>query len=270
MDTKGSAGSYWDSVIEGSLVSQREELWRAYLKDVYRGLMDRWVEDSGRGFALKTDLYDEAVSNHNLISLCEERCGRVFGIDVSWSVAALAKRRMLKEGKAWHDVVCSDVRNLAFRPDSFDYVISNSTLDHFSHKKDITASLKELRRTMKPGGILIITLDNPSNPIVFLRNLLPYRLLKFFGFIPFYMGVTLSKSELICFLESTGFAVHGVGAIVHSPRILAIWIGFILERIGSTRITGHYLRLLGLFERVERLHTRYVSGYFVAAKASKR
>jgi hypothetical protein len=123
---------------------------------------------------------------------------------------------------------------------------------------------------MKPGGILVITLDNPSNPVVFLRNLLPYRLLRFFGFIPFYMGVTLSESELIYILKSSGFVVHDNTAIVHSPRILAIWTGYILDRIGTGKAKVYFHRLLRIFERLEKYPISYLTGYFVAAKAVKR
>ena len=123
---------------------------------------------------------------------------------------------------------------------------------------------------MKPGGTLVITLDNPSNPVVFLRNLSPYRLLRLFGLIPFYMGVTLSKPQLIRILESTGFRVHDSTAIVHSPRILAIWTGYILNKIGSERIKVYFHRVLRILERLEKFPMRYRTGYFVAVKAIKR
>ena len=167
-------------------------------------------------------------------------------------------------------MVCSDTRNIAFKSDFFDQIISNSTLDHFPFKKDIIVSLKELWRIMKPGGTLVITLDNPSNPVVFLRNLSPYRLLKLFGIIPFYMGVTLSKPQLIRALESSGFTVHGNTAIIHSPRILAIWTGYIVDRIGSERIKVYFHRVLRILERLEKFPMRYRTGYFVAVKAIKR
>ena len=267
---KSFSSDYWDMIIRKSCGSKREDLWRAHLKEVYQRLMDRWVKNSRGGLALKTDLYDEAVSIYNLIPLCEQKCEHIIGTDVSFGVAMAAKRRMIKEWNGWHNVVCSDIVNLAFKSDSFDQIISNSTLDHFLNKKDIIVSLKELWRIMKPGGTLIITLDNPSNPVVFLRNLSPYRLLKLFGIIPFYMGVTLSKSELIRILESSGFRVHDSTAIVHSPRIIAIWTGYILAKIGSEKAMIYFYKLLRIFERLEKFPTRYLTGYFVAVKAIKR
>lgn len=265
-----NSSNYWDTIIGTSSGSNREDLWRAHLQEVYHGLMDRWIEDSNNGLALKTDLYDEAVSTYNLVPLCKQKCERIIGTDVSFGVAKAARKRLIKERNGWHNVICSDIRNQTFKSESFDLIISNSTLDHFTYKKDIIVSLKELWRIMKPGGTLIITLDNPSNPVIFLRNLLPYQLLKLFGLIPFYMGVTLSVSELIRILKSSGFDVHNCTAIVHSPRILAIWIGYVLNRIGSEKIKGYFLKLLGIFEHLEKLPMKYLTGYFVAVKAIKR
>jgi len=260
---------YWDTIIAESTGGGHEDLWRAHLKEVYKGLMDRWGENLCEGSTLKTDLYDEAISDHSLISLCGRECS-VIGTEGSFGVAMAAKKRVRNKCGGLRNVVCSDIRSLAFRSDSFDRILSNSTLDHFHHKKDLIAGLKELRRIMKPGGTLIISLDNPSNPIVLVRNFLPYKLLKFFGFIPFYMGVTLSGSKLTRALESIGFTIQANTAIVHSPRILAIWIGYVLDKIANKKIKVHFHRLLNTFERLEKLPLKCFSGYFVAVKAIKR
>ena len=97
------------------------------------------------GRILKTDLYDEAISDHNLVSLFAGRCGHLVGTDVSLEIARAAKRRMADSSDPWHAIAVSDARNLAFRSRAFDQVISNSTLDHFSDRGDITESLRELR-----------------------------------------------------------------------------------------------------------------------------
>lgn len=267
---KGFSRDYWGMIVRKSLGSNHEDLWRAYMKDVYQRLMDRWLKNSRGGLTLKTDLYDEAVNTYNLMPLFGKKGEGIVGTDLSFEVARAAKRRMMTEWDGWHNVVVSDIRDLSFKSDSFDQIISNSTLDHFPHKKDIIVSLKELQRILKPGGALIITLDNPENPVVFLRNLLPYRLLKSFRLIPFYMGVTVSRPELILMLESNGFRVRDSTAIVHSPRILAIWIGDIIDRMGSERITVYFLRLLVIFELLEKLPLQNLTGYFVAVKAIKR
>ena len=239
------------------------------MKEVYKRLVGKWLGGPNGGITLKTDLYDEAITAHNLIPLFGQRCERIIGTDASFETAAAAKKRLISEWNGWDNAVVSDIRNSSFKNGSFDQIISNSTLDHFPDRNDIIVSIKEIRRMLKPEGVLIITLDNPSNPVVFLRNLLSYRLMKRLGVIPFYMGVTVSRHKLIHILESNGFRVHDSTYIDHSPRILVIWVGHILEKFASERTKAWSLRLLGIFEYLERFPMRCLTGYFVAVKAIK-
>jgi SAM-dependent methyltransferase len=262
---------YWDSVVTESKVVGSEEAWREHMQALYRGLQARWGENAGAVRVLKTDLYDEAISPHGLLSLLGGRCDRIVGTDVSLEIARAAKRRIEsdRETAGRCAVSVSDARSLAFRSCVFDEILSNSTLDHFPDKADITASLKELHRVLRPGGTLTITLDNPWNPVVFVRNLLPYPLLRSLGVIPFSMGKTLSRPALARALEASGFRVCESTAIAHFPRIVAIRVGRLLERSQSTRARGRLLGLMSAFERLARLPTRYVTGYYVAVRAVK-
>ena len=64
------------------------------------------------------------------------------------------------------EAVVADVRSLPFAEASFGVVFSGSTLDHFESAADIQRSLGELYRVLRPGGTLILTLDNPANPLI--------------------------------------------------------------------------------------------------------
>jgi SAM-dependent methyltransferase len=269
-DTHPFDADYWDSIVTESNVAGSEDFWRAHMRELYQELQERWAENGRPERILKTDLYDEAISAHNLVSLFAGRCDHFIGTDVSLEIARAAKRRMAEQPDGWDAIAVSDARNLAFRSGVFDGIISNSTLDHFPDKRDITESLREFLRVMRPGGTLVVTLDNPWNPVVFLRNRLPYRLLRFLGVIPFYMGATLSTTALVRVLEPIGFRVCESTAIAHAPRIVAIRVGRILDRRGGKRISGWFRKLLRLFERLEGLPTRYMTGYYVAVKAVKR
>jgi ubiquinone/menaquinone biosynthesis C-methylase UbiE len=180
-----------------------------------------------------------------------------------------AKRQMTSLGEEGHQIAVSDARRQAFKSQIFDTVFSNSTLDHFSNRPDLLASLGELYRIIKPGGTLLITLDNPQNPVVSLRNRLPYKLLKQIGIIPYYMGVTLSRCELVRALESGGFRICDSTVIIHSPRIFAMWAGYFLGRLKRERLNARFIKLLGFFECLERLPTKHFTGYYVAVKAIK-
>ncbi len=104
--SKGVSRDYWDTIIRDSGSSHREDMWRAHLKEVYRGLMDRWIDNSRGELTLKTDLFDEAVSIHGLIPLCGEKCERIIGTDVSFEVALVAQesRDIFKDSSEYLNV----------------------------------------------------------------------------------------------------------------------------------------------------------------------
>jgi len=268
-ESNHAASGYWDSIATKSRGTGHEDLWRAYLRDVYQDLGARWGNGVNIGRKLKTDLYDEAISRHSLLPMLENERDQVVGVDISFETARAAKRQLAEAGQERRQIAVSDARNQAFQSNVFGTVLSNSTLDHFANRSDIMASLEELHRILKRGGMLIITLDNPQNPVVWIRNRLPYSWLKRLGIIPYYMGVTLSRFQLIRALESSGFEVQESTAIVHSPRVVAIWAGLLLGRMKHDGIKASFRRLLGLFECLERLPTKDITGYFVAVKAVK-
>ena len=239
------------------------------MRKIYADLLSRWQDNLKDKRILKTDLYDEAVTSCNLISLFPQSKS-ITGIDISFEVAALAKQRLQNEQNHRCDVVVCDTRKFAFKSCAFDEIISNSTLDHFPEKKDIGTAVHELSRILKPRGTLIITLDNPLNPIVSLRNMLPYHLLKSLGLIHYYVGKTISKSELIRLLELNGFKTQSITFIDHTPRLLVVWIGHIIEKINNRAIKTCFSRILESCEYLQRTPLGNFTGNFVAAKAIKQ
>ena len=116
---------------------------------------------------------------------------------------------------------------------------------------------------------MILTLDNLSNPIILLRNWLPFILLKRLKIVPYYVGVTLRARQLEGLLKDFGFEVVEVDAIMHCPRVLAVTIARWVEKHTSFRTQISFLRLLMAFERLSRLPTRFLTGYFVAVRCIK-
>lgn len=264
-------GVSWETVVGDYQRTRREDLWRMHLQKIYRDLIDSWIGHIRGGIVLKTDLFDEAISSHNPFSLVQSQCKHIVGIDAEKSVVQHAVKKISNGLKADnHMAVVADIICLALKSNAFDWVLSFSTLDHFDNKRLIFESLNELHRVLKPGGTLIITLDNQYNPLVLLRNLLPFQYLKAFGIIPFPMGVTLTESELRSFLNSNGFHVEASAAIVHSPRILAIRVGQLLNKLENQRLTSIYFKFLERLEIFQKLPSRYITGYFSALKATKQ
>lgn len=90
-------------------------------------------------------------SGRNMVELA--RHGTVTGVELSETSVALARERHAGE------VVEGSVLEMPFAADSFDLAVS---LDVIEHLEDDLAALRELRRTVAPGGSLLVTV--PAYP----------------------------------------------------------------------------------------------------------
>lgn len=260
MAKKESAWAGFPEVCQGM---GQQSLWRTHSDAVNNTLLTRWWPKGQFENLLKTDLFDEAVSD-GLSPLLNTRAKRVFYIDASFEVHQMAKRR--------HPplrTIGADVRYLPFANDTFDGIVSNSTLDHFESPDDLVASLKELYRVLQPGAQMILTLDNLANPVIFLRNGLPFRLLQQLKIVPYYVGVTLGPHRLQHLLEEIGFKVLEVDAIMHCPRVLVVALARWMEKFTPPEIRRGFLRFLMVFESLSHWPTRFLTGHFIATKAMK-
>jgi SAM-dependent methyltransferase len=241
--------AHWDEVVASWRGTPRESFLRSYSDAVNIGLLQRWLPDLRDSRVLKTDLFDEAVGE-GLHPYLRSQGATVAGVDLSPMAVAAARERYPDL-----EATVGDVRTLSYPDATFDVVVSNSTLDHFASFGDIERALRELRRVLTRGGILIVTLDNARNPLVALRNLLPLPLLQRARLVPYCVGTTCGHKRLSALLRETGFEVTDETAIMHVPRVLAS----VARRRGP--------RSLLALERVSRLPTRYFTGQFVAARA---
>ncbi|MBI3797384.1 MAG: methyltransferase domain-containing protein, partial [Deltaproteobacteria bacterium] len=157
-----------------------------------------------------------------------------------------------------------------FADGAFDAIVSTSTLDHFHSHAEVIASLQEFRRVLRPTGQLFLTLDNLANPIIKLRNALPFRWLHRLGLVPYYVGVTYGPRRLREVLQQVGFEVLEVGAVMHCPRVFAVVIARLLERHTGQESQRRFLRFLLAFEHLAYWPTRFLTGHFVAVRATKR
>ncbi|HEX6701486.1 MAG TPA: class I SAM-dependent methyltransferase [Gaiellaceae bacterium] len=258
----GAEGDYWSSVV-ASRPPAGGSLWRAHSDQVNSALLRRWLPPLAGLRVLKTDLFDEALAAGLYPALAP--AARVVGIDVSPAVVAAARRRY-----AQLDAVVADVRRLPFDDGEFDVAVSISTLDHFESRDDLRRGLHELHRVLAPGGRLVVTLDNALNPVVALRNRLPLRLLRSVGVVPYFVGETCGPSGLRRLLGEAGFAVEDTTCVLHCPRALGVLGATLVERRADDGGRTRYLRFLERFERLDHAPTRNVTGYFVAARATRR
>lgn len=254
---------YWDSVSRAFTKGAQHSLWRSHSDQINISLLEDWLGSRRITYILKTDLFDEAVSQ-GLYPYLSEHARVVYGIDLAAESADEAKKKFPEL-----EAVCADVRRLPFNDKHFDLIVSNSTLDHFQSTNDIDEGLRELFRVLVPGGELLISLDNLQNPIVGFRNLIPYRLLNKLKLVPYFVGKSHGRRGFAAALEKAGFQVLEIKAIMHCPRVLAVAVAGILQRRAAKKTQRRFLAFLQQFERLARLPTKFFTGHFVAVRARK-
>ena len=230
---------------------------------VNANLLRRWLPRNRLGRVLKTDAFDEAVGA-GLFPQLAGRAETVIAIDIS--LTTLAAAALKYAGLA---VVTADLRRLPFADGSVDVIVSLSSLDHFGTLDELTASLRELHRVLSSGGHLVLTLDNWMNPLVALRNTLPFSLLHGLGIVPYRVGKTVGPRRLQALLNEAGIEVEEVAAVLHAPRVVAVALAKLVDRLGSDAIRRGFLRCLLVFERWSHWPTRFLTGYFVAVHARR-
>ncbi len=110
---------------------------------------------------------------------------RVVGMDCVPSTVAAARRRF--HNTEFHMTV-ADLRAMNFQDGAFDLIVSTSTLDHFPRRAEFLRALEELVRVLRPGGRMVLVLDNPLNPGYWPLRLLCQRVTSF------RLGYTMTRA----------------------------------------------------------------------------
>ncbi len=271
MSKSGGGAEHWDQVarrwLRGSVPG---DPLAEHTRKTYLDLVARWADVTNTGMILKTDLFQEAFGQDQFLFDVAQVNSNVIGIDISTEVVQRAKRQAGHIDVDASRYLCCDVRHLPLKENSIDLVISDSTLDHFRSELDITIALKELGRVLRVGGILILTIDNKSN-----LTYPPYMLIRLWmrlGLAPYFIGKTLSPTELRRTLEETGFAVEESTAIFHCPHpdILVRWLEGTLHKLGRGKFDNAIRKGLASLESLGEKRTKFLTGRYIAVKAVKR
>ncbi len=227
----------------------------------YLALLDRWLPDLAGKTILKTDLWEEGVAGDELLFTLARSAGTAFGIDVSAVAVDAAARRAGELGLAIH-LQRADVRSIPIASGSVDVVLSTSTLDHLDTHADYRAALAELRRVLRPDGLLILTLDNAENALDWLL-----RAAAALGAVPFPVGRPPRLGELERMVEASGFEVQDRDYLLPAPRVLTtacVRLARLLpSRAGDRAVAG----ILCVLAAAGRRFPRRLAA-FVAVKAT--
>ncbi|HEX6574686.1 MAG TPA: class I SAM-dependent methyltransferase [Gemmatimonadaceae bacterium] len=253
----------WTQVAVEWIETAPQKLWRRHSDLVNTMLLERWMPREKVARILKTDLFDEVVAK-GVYPMLATRGDSVLALDISPMVSIAARKRYPRL-----ETMGADVRALPLADDSVDVIVSLSTLDHFHGQDEIHRALLELFRVLAPGGTLIMTLDNPANPIVALRNKLPYRLTHSLRLVPYPVGTTLMPRAACDAVARAGFKVDRCSAVMHAPRVAAIPAMNAADKRNWSSFQSSLLKAAIRFEKLERLPTRFLTGHFIAIRARK-
>jgi len=245
------------------LYARAQWLWRAHCDAVNTAVLKPWLDGVAAATVMKTDAFDEAMGE-GLFSLLAGKAELLTVIDVAAPFLQAAKER--HPGLL---AAAADVRRLPFADGTFDVVVSNSTLDHFETLAEMETSLRETHRVLRRGGRLLLTVDNRANPLVALRNALPFGLVHWLGLVPCYVGATCGPRRLRRLLRDAGFEVREMATLMHGPRVAAVALARMVQRRAGAAGRARFLRALMGFERLSKWPTRFLTGHFLGVHARK-
>jgi len=208
----GPEGRLWDAW------TRRKRYDRPAMERYYRirdrnqawlvSLARSYLEDKTDARTLKTDLWNEGKKNERFFS---DSPGVNFGIDISGEVCGLAKEKVGDKIR----VVNANIGALPFRDRSFDIVLDISTIDHFDSPE---SAVREYHRILKPGGVVLLVVDNPlyiGFPVLKIQSFLGLHV-PFKAFPPF-------RVRRAC--RETGFnVVRTFCTYLHVPAFVAYFL----------------------------------------------
>ena len=228
--------------------------------DINRACVRRWAAESARGVVLKTDLFEEANGEDHILGDLAVDGSRVVGMDCLPSTVARAAQRFRAPGV---DLTVADLSSLNFADAAFDLIVSTSTLDHFDGRAEFVEALAELNRVLRPGGRMILILDNPLNPA--------YLPLKWIcrWLAPYQLGYATSRRNFCAALRAMGLEVLGSDYVIHNPRMFSTALFLVLRRTLGSRADRLIGVLLRGFDSLGKLPTRGFTACFSAVCVRK-
>lgn len=180
-----------------------------YYSECEKILFKTYLPDLKGKRVFKTDLWDEA-KNSQILNWAAELGAATFGLDISEPITREARSSFARTGLALGCII-SDLRAPGFKDESFDYIYSMGTIEHFPEYR---LAIQECFRLLKKGGLAIIGVPNTFDP--FLRPLIVC-LLNSLNIYPFGQEKSFGMKRLERMLEEAGFRVVGRTGILFIP-----------------------------------------------------
>ncbi len=246
----------WDKIIRQQGHYFRDSFLRESKRKELIFLIKKWDDLDSSKKVLLTDLFEEATTGDGILSWLKTKYNNVVGIDISFEGV---KRVNLNKKFKGNLLVVSDVRRLGFKKESFDLIISDSTIDHFPQ---LDCALRELYRILKPQGMLILTLNNKFN-FPFSFKLWFHRML---NIKDAHYGYSYSCNHLFLEVKKVGFEIKDITYIYFFPPLINFLYTFKKEFFAD--ISG---RLIKFYKRIMRFRFfKTLGGANIAMKLLKK
>ncbi|HUW72183.1 MAG TPA: methyltransferase domain-containing protein [Candidatus Humimicrobiaceae bacterium] len=199
------------------LLEKTKEDYNLIAEDFSRTRWNIWSEfNIFRDFIKEGDkILDVGCGNGRLLKILKDKKIKYTGVDVSEKLLEIAKKRYPQ-----NNFLVADNLNLPFLDNNFDKVFSVAVLHTIPSEDLRKKAISELKRVLKPGGLLFITVWDLWRKDTFLL-LLKYSFLKLIGKSKLDFGDALvpwstktkrfyhffTKKELRSLVEITGFSI---------------------------------------------------------------
>lgn len=260
---------YWDRSVE-KFANAISEGWNGFVSEIHSKMLQPWEKRLSQGSKiLKTDMFEEALGRRYPCETIFKFGWRLVGMDISYTLAKEGQSKLRKMPKRKANFLVTDARHIGLGNETVDAVFSNSTLDHFETKQEIDLSLSEIYRLLKPGGLLLLTLDNPINPIIALRNALSGPIREALKITPYYVGKTYSLKRVVGKLSNIGFEIEHYETAVHVMRFFAINAFRAASAMGSKYLESSLLKICLALEILRKWPISQITGHFICVYAKK-
>ncbi len=263
-EKKQADSEYWNEVAVKMDNSYVDNPFFQYKKRELLRLINSWGRDKLDKKILKTDLYEESLGHDDFLFDLAKNNENVYGMDISSEMVDMAKERAKKLGVN-PNLVVQDARKMTFDDDTFDLIISNSTFDHFP---EIDEAISECGRVLKTGGVLIMTIHNKNNLLLYLLC----KIMKFFNkYHSFYIEGVYSLREIRALVKQAGLGVTDSTAILHVPPVFPTLIN-VVYRSNFNIFKKSIVLLIKIFEiwGRQKIFLNYLTGYLLAVKVIKK
>jgi SAM-dependent methyltransferase len=231
-----------------------------YYLECEKTLFESFFPDLKGKKLFKTDLWDEA-KNTRILLWAVGQGAEAYGLDISFPVVKDTKD-LFRGSMSQGNIIVSDLRQIAFSDESFDFIYSMGTVEHF---KEYRLALEEIYRVLKKGGRAIIGVPNKWDP--FLRPAMVTFLywLKLYGY---GYEKSFSMRNLERMLKDVGFETLHRSGILFMPgslRMLDLFV-YVNWPKASVLLAPFIRPFAFLYRKFPRLRRH---GYLIASVVQK-